>query len=163
MSDGVILFAVLAGTAFYIIRQVLIFAGFLKGPLLRQFEQYGGAEPFFYPWPGMLIALAVFLFAFGGLVRPIISSSFFANVPGILTLVVAYFVWRFRDVAERHPHIFNAYPRWLLRLREYTTREERRRIAYRWLMLPWRTRLYYNSSDAAFLLWADFIVLSTTI
>ena len=35
-----------------------------------------------------------------------------------------------------HPQIFLAFPRWYAELRERTTREERRRIAYMWLCLP---------------------------
>ena len=54
-----------------------------------------------------------------------------------------------------------AWPRWIHELREYTTRDERRRIAYNWLRLPLRTRLHYNSDDRAFMLWADLLVLST--
>lgn len=161
MSGYILLFIILGASSVYLIRQVLIFAGMLKGPLLSLFELYGDDEPFYYPFPGILIALAAFLLAFGFLVEPIISAPFLPAGPGLLMLTAAYFAYRYRDVALRHPHIFQAYPRWLFRLRDYTSREERRRIAYRWLTLPWRTRLYYNSSDSAFLLWADLIVLAT--
>lgn len=161
MNDSLLLISILVASTAYIVRHVLIFAGFLKAPLLKQFERYGDDEPFYYPIPGILTALAGFVLAFGNLVAPIISAPFLSNGPALLVLVAAYLTWRYRDVAQRHPSILQAYPRWLVRLRDYTTREERRRIAYRWLLLPWRTRLLYNSSDSAFLLWADFVVLAT--
>ncbi len=161
MSGLVLLFVALAASAFYLIRQVLIVAGLLKGPLLRQFEQYGDDEPVYYPLPGIFISFAVFLLAFGFLVAPILSAPFLPAGPGILMLAVAYAAQHYRDRVLRYPQVAQAYPRWLHRLREYTSREERRRIAYRWLTLSWRTRLLYNSSDSAFLIWADLVVLAT--
>lgn len=145
----------------YVIREVLIVVGFLKGPLLRQFEKYGDAEPLHYPLPGLFVALAVFLLIFGFAVENIIDAPFLPYGPPMLMLTAAYAAFHYRHLAYRHPDIFRAYPRWLRILRENTDREERRRIAYRWLQLPWRTRLALSSSDHAFLLWADFVVLST--
>jgi len=161
MSGVLFLGLVLSASAFYLIRQVLIVVGLLKGPLLRLFEQYGDDEPVYYPLPGILLSLSVFLLAFGFLVYPILPAPFLPAGPGGLMMAAAYFAWHYRDVAYRHRDLYQAYPRWLNRLREYTTREERRRVAYRWLTLSWRTRLLYNSSDTAFLLWADLVVIAT--
>jgi hypothetical protein len=155
------LVVLLGASAVYLVRQVLIVSGLLKGPLLRRFEQYGDDEPVYYPLPGILISLGAFLLAFGFLVYSIIPAPFLPGGPAVLAFAAAYAAWHYRDAAYRHPEISQAYPRWLAHLREYTTREERRRIAYRWLTLSWRTRLFYNSSDKAFLLWADLVVLAT--
>lgn len=151
----------ICGSALYLIRQVLIVSGLLKGPLLHLFEQYGDDEPVYYPLPGVFASLGVFLLAFGFLVYPIVPAPFLPAGPAVLAFAAAYAAHYYRDVAYRYPEISQAYPRWLHRLREYTTREERRRIAYRWLTLSWRTRLLYNSSDKAFLLWADLVVMAT--
>lgn len=161
IGNDLILALLLAASAFYLIQQVFIIVGWLKGPLLHKFEQYGDDEPVYYPLPGVLAALGVFLLAFGFLVYPILPAPFLPAGPGVLMMAAAYASWHYREVAFRHPDLLQTYPRWLHTLREYTTREERRRLAYRWLTLSWRTRLLYNSSDKAFLLWADLVVMAT--
>ncbi len=61
----------------------------------------------------------------------------------------------------QYPDIFLSLPHWYVELRERTTREERRRIAYMWLCLPRSTRLHYNGSDRNFQIWADQVILAT--
>jgi hypothetical protein len=161
LTTLILTLAFFSAALIYTIREVLIVVGFLKGPLLRQFEKYGDSEPLHYPLPGLFLALAVFLLLFGFAVEPIMNAPFLPYGPPLLMVAVAYAAFHYRHLAYRYPHIFRAYPRWLYLLRENTDREERRRIAYRWLQLPWRTRLALSSSDHDFLLWADFVVLST--
>ncbi|MFO7323331.1 MAG: hypothetical protein DIU68_016495 [Chloroflexota bacterium] len=157
----VVLGLLLLTSLIYLIRHALVLAGLLKGPILRLFEKYGDEEPFYYPLPGMLVALSVFVLALGILVAPYVRAFYLPAGPALILLILAWIAWDRREVARRHPEIFMVYPRWINHLREYTTREERRRIAYMWLHLPWRTRLHYNSNDRAFLLWTDLLVLST--
>jgi hypothetical protein len=97
----------------------------------------------------------------GHWVAPILKLWLLPAGPGLILLALAYFVYYRRDFARRHPEIFLLLPRWCAQLREYTTREERRRIAYYWLNLPLRTQVQFNSNDRAFLIWADMIVMAT--
>jgi hypothetical protein len=146
---------------FYLARTTLIIVGWLKGPLLRQFEKYGDDEPFYYPLPGLMVCLAIFAFFGGGLLAPVWRVWCLPFGPGLLFVFVAYYTWYERDRARKWPSIFMRYPHWQNTLRDYTTREERRRIAYRWRDLPLRTRLLLSSSDADFFRWADLVVMGT--
>ncbi len=132
LSSILVIVLLLGASIFYMVRQVLIFAGFLKGPLLYQFERYGDAEPVYYPLPGLFLALAAFMLVFGFAVEPIISAPFLPYGPPFLLVWASYAAFHYRHIAYRYPRIFRAYPRWLSQLREYTTREERRRIASSW-------------------------------
>jgi hypothetical protein len=145
----------------YIIRSILIVVGLLKGPILRLYERYGDDEPIYYPLPGILLSLAS---VWVGIVLLVPTSSAVARmsaVPPILLLICAYFAQFYPPSMRYYIERFSISPRWLLHLREYTTRIERRRIAYMWLNLSPRTRLLFNSSDQAFLQWADFVVLAS--
>lgn len=144
-----------------LMREALIIVGMLKGPILAKFERYGDDERFYYPVPRILIAAGVFALGIGVWIYPYVRLPLMPAGPGILLFFAAYFAHQHIDFARRHPEIFQSFPRWHRELREYTTRAERRRIAYMWLDLPLKTRLLYNSSDRAFLHWADMIVLAT--
>jgi hypothetical protein len=158
-----LLLAVLGLSAAYIARSVLILIGVYKDPILRQFEKYGDDESIYYPIPFLLLAMSIFAFTLAELVSRNIRSGFLLWLPGILLLVGAVLLYERRDIAERYPQIFLAFPRWYHQLREDTNRLERRRIAYMWLRLPWRTQLIYNSNSTAFLVWADLIVMGTVM
>lgn len=156
-----VLLLMLLTSLIYLMREALVLAGWLKGPILRLFEKYGDEEPFYYPLPGMLIALSVFVLALGVWVAPFVRAFYLPAGPALLIFLLGVVAWDRREAARSYPQIFMAWPRWIHELREYTTRDERRRIAYNWLRLPLRTRLHYNSDDRAFMLWADLLVLST--
>ena len=145
----------------FLTRTIFIIVGWHKGPVLRQFEKYGDKEDFFYAlpsflgWLGALIVIGNFWVSeVWGLVYP------FTFVGGAL-LAVAYLTYRFPDYIGYPPSLLLTHPRWLNELRGRTTRLERRRIAYMWLRLPLRLKLIYNANDAAFLQWADMIIIST--
>ncbi len=151
----------LAGAMLYLTRTTLILVGWHKGPILKQFEKYGDDEPFYYPLPGLLICAGVFAMLGGGLLAPIWRLWCLPFGPGLLLFLAAYYSYYERETARRLPSIFMRYPRWQNELRDYTTREERRRIAYRWHDMPFRSRLLLSSSDVDFFRWADLIIMGT--
>jgi hypothetical protein len=144
-----------------LIREGMILTGLLKGPILHMYEKYGDDEPFYYPLPRIFASASVLTLGLGFWLSPYFPGLFLPAGPALLMLVAMGIAINYTDVARRHPHLFQVLPRWSHDLREYTSREERRRIAYMWLDLPLRTKVLFNSSDRAFLHWADFIVLST--
>lgn len=153
-------------SGFFVLRSLLVIFGLLKGPILQTFEKYGDAEGLAFPVLHFLVALPFFLLTFtyllfGGSVPVGLSSPYLAYCLMIGLTAVMYFSYHYlKDLAQRYPQVFMAYPRWYNALRERTTRAERRRIAYMWLCLPWRTRLFYNSSDDAFTIWVDLVLLA---
>jgi len=158
---AIAVYATFAISTFYMVRVVLVIAGWYKSPVLHSFEKYGDDENLYYPLPNLLICTGAFCLS-GALVLQG-YTGFVALWPGFLFLVMAYFARRYAYYAERYPRFLLAFPHWYHELRERTTRLERRRIAYMWHRLPWRTRLIYNSSDKAFTVWADFIIMGTVL
>ena len=161
ISDWIVIATALIGTMVYLTRTTLILVGWLKGPILVLFEKYGDDEPFYYPLPGLLISAAVFALLGGLVLAPIWRVWCLPYGPGLLLLLAAYYAHYEAERARNLPAMSMRYPRWQRELREYTTREERRRIAYRWRELPFRMRLLLSSSDREFFNWADLIVMST--
>ena len=154
-------------SAFFLLRSALIVTGLYKAPILHSFEKYGGEEQFYYP----VIYLAVWMLTF---LIVLAFALYEARFPRLLRdqffvyLVFAPFgllAWRayvlVEKYAKEHPGLFLVYPHWYTNVRERTSRAERRRLAYMWLHLPWRTRLLFNSSDQAFLIWVDLVILAT--
>lgn len=156
----ILLLAFLICTIF-LTRMVLIITGRLKGPIVQMFERYGDDEPFFYPWPqffmwsgGWLMIAQLLLRFYLGITLPIMWIGF-------LLLLAAFIAYRMTDRAREWEFLHALHPFWLQDLWERTTRLERRRIAYMWIRLSWKARLYYNSSDQAFLQWADLVIMAT--
>jgi hypothetical protein len=153
--------------AFCLLRSALVVTGMYKAPILHSFEKYGGEEDFYYP----VIYLAVWLFAFLIVLAFLLYQARFPRVLRdqffvyIIFAPVGLIAWRvyalMAKYAKEHPELFLVYPHWYTNVRERTSRAERRRLAYMWLHLPWRTRLLYNSSDQAFLIWVDLVILAT--
>lgn len=146
----------------FLIRTVLITIGLLKGPVLQTFEKYGDDETIYHPMPALLLWTGMLLIT----VSPVIAAALDAAVlplalPGILMLGANYLLVTHPEVAREHPNIFLIYPRWYHELRSRTSRYERRRIAYKWLWLPPRLRLVYNTNDRAFSQWADLVIMAT--
>lgn len=145
----------------FLTRLVLMITGRLKGPIIHSFERYGDDEPFFYPWPQFFLWLGFWLITLQFLVvawMGILLATFWMGIALLVAAVVAY---RLTNRAREWAFLRVLYPFWLQDLWERTTRIERRRIAYMWIRIPWKTRLYYNSSDQAFLQWADMIIMAT--
>lgn len=139
-------------------RSILIIFGYLKGPVLETFETYGDFERMYNPLPVLLLWLGLTaMFAGYWISRAVFTSISAFNTMGIFLLILAYLSFVFRE----YTMLFFRFPSWYYDLQERTSRSERRRIAYMWLRSSWRQRLYYNSSDRAFLQWADFIILAT--
>jgi hypothetical protein len=163
LVNFIVLLLVALGSIAYLMWHTLVLIGMLKGPILRKYEKYGDDEPFYYPLPGMFIAAAVLSVVGGHVIAPVTRIWCLPFGPGVILAGVGWLVWDRKFIAQKHPEIFQAYPRWCRELREYTSRLERRRIAYMWLRLPFRTRLVLNSNDRAFLLWADMVVVATNL
>ncbi len=147
----------------FLARSALILMGYLKSPIIHAFERYGETEPLYLPvvpllfWAGMLsIALGAWAPGYLQLSFPLIGL-------GLLSILFAVFSYQNYETTIRWHYRFFRLPRWYHELRDRTTRYERRRIAYAWLRMPWRAQLIYNSDDRAFFIWADYIIMGTTM
>ena len=147
-------------SAVYLGIVVLIAIGLYKDPILRHFERYAERDDDINLLPSFLLGLGL-VSLFGGFVFSAVAPRFPPLFLGLIFLVAAYFAFNSPGVLASYPHIFQAFPRWYVDLRERTTREERRHIAYMWLCLPRSARLHYSGSDHHFLLWADYVILAT--
>jgi hypothetical protein len=148
-------------TAIYIGVLLLIAAGLYKDPVLRHFERYAERDDSFYLLPPLLLGLGLFAISGGFLFSASIAPRYPPLILGIIFLALAFLAREHTQVMSAYPQIFLAYPRWYAELRERTTREERRHIAYMWLALPGAARLHFNGSDYHFLIWADHVILAT--
>lgn len=161
MFDEALLVMGLLLSSAYLIRTGLILIGLLKSPVLRCFERYSTFNDAYYPLPGLLAGLGVLVLCLSVLLRGISGTTFPAYLPGLLILLLAVVAHRAFGLASRFPGLFLGLPKWYAELRERTTREERRRIAFMWLALPRRTRLYYEWHTRAFTHWVDLVIVST--
>ncbi len=145
----------------YFVRNLLIAMGWLKSPLLRLFERYGVGDDSYTVLPELVLSFALLTFA----ITSVVAEGFFSTpLPAVLLVLLYIFGWgvfRSKQFARRFPALFMALPLWYSELRERTSREERRRIAYRWLSLPRSTRSAYSANDHAFNLWADLVIIGT--
>jgi hypothetical protein len=144
-----------------LLRSGLIVMGLYKNPILASFEQYGPQE--YLPLPlltlliwtgGFLIAVGIWVSLYVPVPMPLVTLGI------ILAAIAGGFHYNYAMVWKWYYRVIRL-PRWHHELLERTTRYERRRIAYMWLHLPLRLRLLYNSSDQAFFIWADFVIMGT--
>lgn len=145
----------------YFARNLLILIGWYKAPLLNRLERYGVGDDSYSAVPELLLSFVLLLFCVTAL---FVQDFFKSALPVILVGVIYMLGWlmlRAKVYARRFPFLFMSLPLWYADLRERTTREERRRIAYRWLSLPPRTRIAYSANDHAFHLWADLVIIGT--
>jgi hypothetical protein len=140
----------------------LIVSGVLKGPVIRRFERYSVFDDTYYPLPGLCFSLGALTLCAGLLLRQMTDSTFPAHLPGLFLITFGFVALRGFGLAKRFPRLFLAYPQWYADLRERTTREERRRLAFMWLFLPRRARLFYSVHTWAFVIWADLVIVSTS-
>ncbi len=142
-------------------RLAMIVTGIHKGPLLNLFEKYGDAEDNFYITPRALFWSGVLTFSLRGVFSGLIYIPSRWEILGALLAASGYFYTRLSPEVKNIRLSLPALPFWYNELRERTTREERRRLAYMWLRLPLRTRLLYNTHDRAFFVWADLVIMAT--
>lgn len=140
---------------------VLIAAGFYKDPVLRHFERYAERDDSFCLVTPMLFGLGTLAFCGGFLFTEAVAPRFPTFLFSFIFLIAALWTRENQRMLTAHPQIFLAFPRWYAELRERTTREERRHIAYMWLALPRSMRLHLNGSDHHFMIWADHVILAT--
>ena len=143
-------------------RTVLITMGVYKGPILHSFEKYGGDEALYLPllnlvlWSGVVLVLIWLIFSLYAQSRvPLISIGVTFGFFGYLLYL------RLQQWALAHPAHFLRYPHWYAELVGRTTREERRRLSYMWLRLPYNLKLAYNTNDRAFFQWVDLVLVAT--
>ncbi|MEP7290739.1 MAG: hypothetical protein ABI835_03100 [Chloroflexota bacterium] len=148
-------------SAIYLGVVILVGAGLYKDPVLHQFERYAERDDGFYLLPPLLLGIGLIALFGGFLFSATVAPRYPALLMGLIFLFIAYFVQGNTHFMKAHPELFLAFPRWYVDLRERTTREERRHIAYMWLCLPRSARLHYNGSDHHFLLWTDYVILAT--
>ena len=130
--------------------------GYYKEPILAAFQQYGdevGFSPFFETcvW-GFVLAYLIFVL--------LVPSSFLILIGIFLFVLFVMLYWRIKDNIMAHPHIFLRFPRWYRDIVAHTSREERRKLSYMWLVLPLRTRLLYNADHVEFRKWVELVMLS---
>ena len=130
----------------FAIRLSLVLAGLYKGPILKTFEPYGPDDPVFFPVPHLLLWGSLMVISGGALLKATIPFTLSFGPLGLILLI-----WK----------SLPAFPKWYARFLEDTSRGERRRIAYMWLRLPWRTRLLYNANDRLFFIWAEYVIVAT--
>lgn len=158
----ILVLAVLMMALVFIGYIVLTVAGMNKGPVLETFEKYGDdVDAFFFPWPRLMLALAVVTFCISYLMRHNVPSTVPFNLIALLLVFGAYPVNGIRERLHDKPYQMLILPTWYSKLQTETTRYERRRIAYMWLRLPLRTRLIYNASDRLFFQWVDLVIMAT--
>jgi len=145
----------------FLLRTILIAMGLYKNPLLDSFSVYGPAErPYLVGLP-LLVWNGLMLLVVGSWAASFPSFSFALSAVGVLMGFLALLGYNSYDSAIRWHLRWFPFPLWYHELTERTTRYERRRIAFMWLHLPFKMRLTYNSSDRAFFIWADFVIMGT--
>jgi hypothetical protein len=143
----------------FLLRTVLIFMGYLKAPIIHTFEKYGPHEELYLPLLPLMLWSGIFMVALGAVVIP--RFGFVCTLVGLALLCSTGLGYQNYQEFARFHYRWLPFPRWFHELVGRTTRYERRRIAYRWLLLPRRTRLAYSSDDRMFLQWADFVIMAT--
>lgn len=145
----------------FLLRTILVAMGLYKNPLLNSFSAYGPAErPYLVGLP-LLVWSGLMLLVAGIWVGSFASLSFALSAVGVLLIFLALLGYNSYDSTIRWHLRWFPFPLWYHELTERTTRYERRRIAFMWLHLPFKMRLTYNSSDRAFFIWADFVIMGT--
>ncbi len=148
-------------SAGYLVRIILIGLGLYKDPILHHFERYAEFDDSFHLLPELLVGMGLFALFGGFLFSAAVAPRFPPMLLGLIFLLAAYVARERRSDLNAYPQIFLAFPRWYVDLRERTTREERRRLAYMWLCLPRKMRLHLDGSDHHFQLWADQVIIAT--
>ncbi len=137
-------------------RASLITLGYYKEPVLTAFQQYGD-EVNFSPlletvlW-GILLGYMFFV--------ALVPSSSLIMLGVVMFVVFVSLYWQLKDNINNRPDVFLQYPRWYREIVDHTSREERRKLSYMWLVLPFRTRLLYNTRQDAFHKWVELVMLS---
>jgi hypothetical protein len=151
----------LAICIFFVLRTVVILAGWWKEPILRQFRAYGG-ERRFYPLAQLCVWMCASLLSLAITLYPRRTPSIIL-LGGLALLFVVMWTRNYPETSRALLDRLPIYPLWYRRLREYTSRFERRRIGYLWLRLPGHLRALLNRHDAVFMQWADFVIMGAVL
>ncbi len=159
----ILLLLLTLASAAYLVLIVLIGLGLYKDPILHHFERYAERDDSFHLLPLLLLGMGLFALFGGFLFSTAVAPRYPPVLLGVIFLFGAYLARERQHDLSAYPQIFLAFPRWYVELRERTTREERRRLAYMWLCLPPRMRLHLDGSDHHFQIWADQVILATIL
>lgn len=160
VTDLILYGIVTALAAVLLVRAVMIAAGLHKGPVMAFLAQYTSDDTY-YVLPGVFGWLTLFLWAGAtslAFIEPRTAGAQVLAVPAALLTLAA---WAARGAAGTTWPWLTALPAWLNEMSAFTTREERRRIAFLWMRLPKQAQLHYSVSAYHFHLWCDLVILGT--
>ena len=160
MFDFVLLLPLTLVSAFFVFRLILISAGWLKNPVMRQLESYSNSYSTYYPLPAMMIWSSMFAVSGSLLLMLIAQSRFPIYLPGILLMLGAWISVQYADGIMARSRWMQ--PKWYRDLQDRAGRYEQRRIAFAWIRLTPRIRTKLSLNDHAFELWVDLVLLSTS-
>src|SRR5262245_13381700 len=99
-------------SVFFLIRSILVFIGLIKEPILEASEKYGPDEFLYIPLLPIIVWSGMVMLMFGAWLWSLMRLPSPLLVPGLLTLLVAGFCYRYYEtVAEWHFRLLK-YPRW---------------------------------------------------
>jgi hypothetical protein len=146
---------------FFTFRAVVIIGGWWKEPVLRTFRSYG-SEVRYYPVAHFLAWLCASLLMLMIILYPRRTPSL-VLFGGLMLLFAILWAHNYPEHVKALFDRLPIYPLWHRRLRDYTSRYERRRIGYLWLRLPIHLRALLNRHDEIFLQWSDFVVMGSVM
>ena len=149
-------------TMYFLLREMLIIAGVLKGPILYMYQKYGDQEEFYFVVPRLMFWLGSFLITSSIWGVYFMSSVSVLVITGFILISFAVYINNyFYSLPEAQQLKWLFYPRWQHELIQRTTRLERRRIGYMWLHITPNLRRVYSGNTRAFWEWADFVIIAT--
>src|SRR5262245_48458365 len=105
----------------YLVAIILIAAGFYKEPILHHFERYAEVNDSYHLTPPLLFGMGLISLFGGILFSATVAPRYPPIVLGVIFMGLAYGAHEYQYKLEEYPHIFLAFPRWYVDLRENTT------------------------------------------
>ncbi|MBI5959646.1 MAG: hypothetical protein HY866_12970 [Chloroflexi bacterium] len=138
-----------------------ILSGVYKHPLMAQFRRYG-EEWIVSPVCRLSLAMGACLLTASLLIRDqLLPTSYFYRMfppSNLFVLALASFASYF--VLKSRPALRLTLPMWYHEMLIYTSRQERRQIAFAWLRVPRRLRWRMSGDQASFRVWAELVRLT---
>ncbi len=145
----------------WLVRRAAVISGLYKDPIMATFRLYGPEMPF-SPLARFFDALGLWSLIVGSIVSSLTTSyrSLWGYAP-VIFLALAVMALAGTIITRRSQSLFHTLPLWYSELMRYTTRQERRHIAYAWLRLPRRMRWRLNADQASFRVFVDLVRLTS--
>ncbi len=151
----------IAFSAAQLARMMILLSGRWKGPILRTCEHYSPTESMFDPLPSIFFWSGTLVLSISTGLSILTSIRAPIYLIGAGLMIIGFWIGQREREGRSRIADWMPVPLWYKALKDRTTREERRHIAYMWLNLPPGTRAYFNDNDSAFASWVDLIVIST--